>query len=126
MKPMAAQGIDAEALGKTLKAVTNIYQTTVIDAGSELSPLALKALEFSTAIFLIVPPDILAVNQTKRLLSDLITMLFPKEMIFLLMNQGKKDTQLVLKLCLSRLAALFSMILKMIKVVFRHQIHLSL
>lgn len=87
---MAAQGIDAEALGKTLKAVTNIYQTTVIDAGSELSSMALKALEFSTAIFLVVPPDILAVNQTKRLLSDLVTMLFPKEMIFLLMNQGQK------------------------------------
>ena len=87
---MAAQGIDAEALGKTLKAVTNIYQTTVIDAGSELSSMALKALEFSTAIFLVVPPDILAVNQTKRLLSDLVTMLFPKEMIFLLMNHGQK------------------------------------
>ena len=39
---------------------------------------AAKLLEFSTLIFLVVPPDILAVNQTKRTLSDLVTMLFPK------------------------------------------------
>lgn len=87
---IAAEGIDANALGKSLKAVTSIYPITIIDAGSDLSPLALKALEFSTLIFLVVPPDILAVNQTKRTLSDLVTMLFPKEMIFLIMNQGQK------------------------------------
>ena len=87
---IAATSIDSEALGKTLKAVTQIYQTTIIDGGSDLSSLTLKALEFSTAIFIVVPPDILAVNQTKRVLSDLVTMLFPKEMIFLIMNQGQK------------------------------------
>lgn len=87
---IAAEGIDASALGKLLKAAKNIYPVIIIDAGSELSPLALKALEFSTLIFLVVPPDILAVNQTKRTLSDLVTMLFPKEMIFLIMNQGQK------------------------------------
>ena len=87
---IAAEGIDANSLGKSLKAVTSIYPTTIIDAGSELGPLALKALEFSTMIFLVVPPDILAVNQTKRTLSELVTMLFPKEMIFLIMNQGQK------------------------------------
>ena len=48
---IAAESIDAEALGKTLKAVKSIYPTTIIDAGSDLSPLALKALEFSTLIF---------------------------------------------------------------------------
>jgi pilus assembly protein CpaF len=87
---IAAEGIDASALGKTLKAVKSIYSTTIIDAGSELGPLALKALEFSTLVFLVVPPDILAVNQTRRALSELVTMLFPKEMIYLIMNQGQK------------------------------------
>ena len=84
----AADGIEVEALGRTLKAVTNIYPVTIIDAGNELTPLAIKALEFSTLIFVVVTPDILALNQTKRLYSDLVTMMFPKDMIQFLINQA--------------------------------------
>lgn len=85
-----AESIEAESLGRVLKAVPNIYPITIIDAGNELTPLALKALEFSTLIFVVVTPDILALNQTKKLYSDLITLMFPKEMIHFLMNQGQQ------------------------------------
>lgn len=82
-----ASQINEDALGKTLKAVTNIHPLTIIDCGSELTPLALKGLEFSTLILLIVTPDVLAVNQAKRMNGDLITMLFPKDMIQVVVNQ---------------------------------------
>ncbi len=88
--PTAAESIDSEGVGKTLKALPNIFPLTVIDGGSELTPLTLKALEFSTAIFLIVTPDILALNQTKRLFSNLVTMMFPKDMLLILANQFQK------------------------------------
>lgn len=84
----AAGQINEDGLGKVLKAITNIYPITIIDAGSELTPLALKALEFSTLIFLVATPDLLAVNQCKRMYSDLVTMLFPKDMIQILVNQA--------------------------------------
>ncbi|NOT79540.1 MAG: Flp pilus assembly complex ATPase component TadA [Bacteriovoracaceae bacterium] len=87
--PTMAEGIEVEALGRTLKAVTNIYPITIIDAGNELTPLAIKALEFSTLIFVVVTPDILALNQTKRLYSDLVTMMFPKDMIQFIVNQAQ-------------------------------------
>lgn len=87
--PMASNGIEVEALGRTLKAVTNIYPITIIDAGNELNPLAIKALEYSTLIFVVVTPDILALNQTKRMYSDLVTMMFPKDMIQFLVNQSQ-------------------------------------
>ena len=87
---LASDGIEVEALGRTLKAVTNIYPITIIDAGNELTPLAIKALEFSTLIFVVVTPDILALNQTKRLYSDLITMMFPKDMIQFVINQAQQ------------------------------------
>ncbi len=86
----AANNIEVEALGRTLKAVTNIYPITIIDAGNELTPLAIKALEFSTLIFVVVTPDILALNQTKRLYSDLVTMMFPKDMIQFVVNQAQQ------------------------------------
>lgn len=87
--PTASNGIEVEALGRTLKAVTNIYPITIIDAGNELTPLAIKALEYSTLILVVVTPDILALNQTKRLYSDLVTMMFPKDMIQFLVNQSQ-------------------------------------
>lgn len=86
----AANSIEVDALGRTLKAVTNIYPITIIDAGNELNPLAVKALEFSTLIFVVVTPDILALNQTKRLYSDLVTMMFPKDMIQFVVNQAQQ------------------------------------
>ncbi len=88
--PVASNGIEVDALGKTLKAVSNIYPITIIDAGNELTPLALKALEFSTLILVVVVPDILALNQTKRLYSDLTTLLFPKDMIQFVVNQAQQ------------------------------------
>ena len=88
--PIATNGIEVEALGRTLKAVTSIYPITIIDAGNELTPLAIKALEFSTLIFVVVTPDILALNQTKRLYSDLVTMMFPKDMIQFVVNQAQQ------------------------------------
>ncbi len=87
-EPIAANQVNVESLGKVLKAITNIYPITVIDGGSELTPLTLKALEFSTLIFIVVSPDLLAVNQSKRLYTELVTMLFPKDMIQLLVNQA--------------------------------------
>jgi pilus assembly protein CpaF len=88
--PIAADQIDSEGVGKPLKAMTNLFPITVVDAGSELTPLAIKALEFSTLIFIVVTPDLLAANQTKRLYSDLVTMLFPKEMLQVVMSNYQK------------------------------------
>lgn len=85
---VTALTIDVEGLGKSLKALPNLYQIIIIDGGSDLSPITLKALEFSTLIFLVVTPDILAVNQTKRMYTDLVTMMFPKDMMQIILNQA--------------------------------------
>ncbi len=85
---ISAGQINEEGIGKSLKAIVNIYPVTIIDAGSEITPLSLKAMEFSTLIFIVASPDLLAVNQCKRMYTDLITMLFPKDMIQILVNQA--------------------------------------
>ena len=85
-----AEQVNPEGLGKFLKAVTSLYAVTIIDVGSELNELALKALEYSTMISIVVTPDLLAANQSKRLYSELATLLFPKEMIQVVMNQYQK------------------------------------
>ena len=86
----AAETIGAEGLGKFLKMVTNIFPLTVIDGGSNLGDLSLKALEYSTAIFMVSSTDLLSVNQSRRMFSELKTMLFPPDMVQLLLNQYQK------------------------------------
>ncbi|MBT3585288.1 MAG: Flp pilus assembly complex ATPase component TadA [Halobacteriovoraceae bacterium] len=88
--PVQSNSINAEGLGKSLKAITSIFPLTIIDGGSDLNDLTLKALEYSTVIFLVVSPDILAVNQTKRLYTDLVTMMFPKDMLQVVFNMAQK------------------------------------
>lgn len=88
--PNESENVNVEGLGKTLKAVTNVFPLTVLDIGSEISPLAQKALEYTTMVFLVVTPDILALNQTKRLYNDLVTMMYPKDMLQVILNQYVK------------------------------------
>tara|TARA_R110000868_G_scaffold109461_1_gene297634 strand:+ start:7031 stop:9217 length:2187 start_codon:yes stop_codon:yes gene_type:complete len=88
--PSASENVNIEGLGKTLKSITNIFPLTIIDLGSEVTPLAQKALEYTTMVFLVVTPDILALNQTKRLFNDLVTMMYPKDMLQIILNQYVK------------------------------------
>lgn len=83
---ISCKNINVDNLGKLLKAVVNIYPVIIIDAGSELSPLSLKALEFSTLIFMVTSQDLLAVNQTVKLYNELISYLFPKDMMQIVLN----------------------------------------
>ena len=88
--PALTANINAEGLGKTLKAVTGMFPLTVIDCGSEMDELALKALEYATVIFLVCTSDVIALNQTKRVFGEMVSMLFPKDMIQIIVNQAVK------------------------------------
>jgi len=82
--------ISVDGLGRALKSLAQIFPFVVVDAGSDLNSISSKVLEVSTIIFIVSNQDMLAVNQTKRLLSDLTTMLFPKEMLQIILNQVVK------------------------------------
>ncbi len=88
--PIEASQVNSEGLGKFLKAITQLYPLTIIDAGSELNDLSAKALEFSTLVLVVVSTDLLGVNQTKRFYSELQSMMIPKDMIQFVFNQAQK------------------------------------
>jgi septum site-determining protein MinD len=92
--PTASANINVEGLGKFLKVIKTFFPVTIIDVGSELNSLATKALEFSTLILTVTSQDKLAVHQTKRLYQELVTMMFPKEMIYTILNNVQKGNPL--------------------------------
>jgi pilus assembly protein CpaF len=89
--PVEANLLNVDGLGKFLKSVTSIFPLTVIDVGSDLNELAFKACDFSTMILLVTNADLLALNQTKRTYSNLISMMYPKDMIQIILNGAEKD-----------------------------------
>jgi septum site-determining protein MinD len=87
---VSAEQINAGNLGKFIKTIPKFFPVTIIDVGNELNDLALKALEHSTLIFVITSPDLIAINQSKKLLDELTTRMFPKEMTQVILNQYQK------------------------------------
>ncbi len=79
-----------ETVTRNIKALAQIFPLVVIDLGSDLNEYVLKMMESTTLIIAVATPDLLVLNQTKKLLQELQTMMFPKEMIQIVLNQAVK------------------------------------
>lgn len=82
-----ARELDLDGLGRFLKAASNLFGLVVIDCGSGIDAHAMKVYEMATAIFVVATADIIVVNQTKRLLSKIQELLFPPEMVQIIVNK---------------------------------------
>lgn len=82
-----ARDLDLDGLGKFLKAVPNIFPFTVVDCGNGMEPWALKVFEAATAIFVVTTADLIVINQTRRVLSKIQELLFPPEMVQIIVNR---------------------------------------
>ena len=81
-----------DTLGKFYKAVRNVYPIVVIDCGSVVDEFSVKAMEFSTGIFVITIPDLLVVHQTQRIVTEITENLFPPEIIQVILNRFAPNT----------------------------------
>ena len=63
------------------------YPTIFVDVGVGPDPLVFPLLEQATLILVVTEPDILALNQTRKCLERLQKLLFPTEMVYLLLNK---------------------------------------
>ena len=82
-----ARDLDIEGLGKFFKAVSSTFALTVVDCGSGMDPWALKVMEYATAIFVVTTADFIVLNQTKRVLGKIQELLFPPEMVQIIVNR---------------------------------------
>ncbi len=82
-----ARDMDLEGLGRFFKAVTQVFNYIVVDCGNGADASALKAFEFATAIFVVTTADVIVINQTKRILGKIQELLFPPEMVQIVINR---------------------------------------
>lgn len=82
-----ARDIDLDGLGRFLKGITNVFNLVVVDCGNGTEPWALRTLEYATAIFVVTTADVIVINQTKRVLGKIQELLFPPEMVQVIVNR---------------------------------------
>jgi septum site-determining protein MinD len=82
-----ARDLDLDGLGRFLKGVTQVFNYVVVDCGNGTDPSALKTFELATLIFVVTSADVIVVNQTKRILTKIQELLFPPEMVQIVINR---------------------------------------
>ncbi len=87
-----ARDLDIDGLGRFYKAITNVFNLVVVDCGNGMDASAMKTFEYATAIFVVTTADIIVINQTKRVLSKIQELLFPPEMVQVVVNRYSQNS----------------------------------
>ena len=72
---------------KQLEFLSQSYRYIVVDLGTDLQEFQKTLLQESTMMILVTAPEVLVVNQTQRLINELLTATFPLEMMSLVVNK---------------------------------------
>lgn len=86
--PEETLNVSPENLAKLLEFFSRTFKYIVIDVGNDLGPIQQAALQEATSIVLITTPEILVVQQTQRIINELLTQTFPKDMFQLVINKS--------------------------------------
>ncbi|MFK8136825.1 MAG: ATPase, T2SS/T4P/T4SS family [Bdellovibrionales bacterium] len=75
---------------KQLSQLSNAYDYILVDVGTDIQEAQAAMLDLASACFLVCTPEVLALNQSKRLLSDLLAQTIPAELFYIVANKVNK------------------------------------
>ncbi len=78
--------LSPDLFAKVLDLLGSIFDFILIDAGTVINPMIIKAIERSTVTFIMATPDLLALHQTRALVERLQALHFPKEVLKVILN----------------------------------------
>lgn len=87
-RPDEALKVAPEAAVRQIEALSNVYKFILVDLGSNLGPLQMAVLEKATALLVVTTPEVLAVNQTTRLINEMMAASMPNDMIQIVVNKA--------------------------------------
>lgn len=86
--PDESLSIEPDMFSRLLDSLARSYNYIVLDLGSELTPVQMKAIERSTIVLAVTTPEILAINQTYKLLNSLMAATLPSDMLQIVLNKA--------------------------------------
>ncbi|MEK2689536.1 ATPase, T2SS/T4P/T4SS family [Bdellovibrio sp. GT3] len=86
--PEESLNISPDMLGKLMEFFSRAFKFVVVDVGNDLGPAQMAILQEATAIMIVTTPEVLVVTQTQRLINELLSATFPKDMFQLVVNKA--------------------------------------
>ena len=80
-------GMTPEGIEKAFRHLKGFYHNIIVDLGSDLQDWSVKVLEVTTLIYVLTMPEILVLHHTRRAIEKIQNLLFPSEMIKLILNR---------------------------------------
>lgn len=85
--PEEILSVNPENLSKLIEFFSRSFKFIVVDCGNELGPMQNTILADATAVALVATPEILVVQQTQRMINELMVQSIPREMFQLVLNK---------------------------------------
>ena len=79
---------DLQMLKKQMFHLSQFFNYIIIDIGCDISPIQQEVLNIASAILVVTTPEILAVNQSKKLLAELSYL--PSSLFYLILNKDNR------------------------------------
>lgn len=83
--------VQIDLLRKQIFAVSQFYKYIIIDLGSELDAVQLGIIEDATAIMVVTSPEVLVVNQTRRIVNDMLAASVPADFMQVVLNKVNRN-----------------------------------
>ncbi len=82
---------DSRLFSQQLMSLKQNYKYICVDLGCEINDLQLEVLNLLSTLFVVVTPEILVINQTRRILNELVAATLPSELINVVVNKYTKS-----------------------------------
>lgn len=81
-------GGNTDQIMRQLENLSNVFRFIILDLGNQIGPMQLAAIEKTTALLLVTAPEVLAVNQTMRMMTELLAANLPTEVVQIVVNKA--------------------------------------
>lgn len=85
--PEEILSVPSDSLSKLIEYFSRSFKYIIVDLGNEIGPMQTTILQEATAITIVASPETLVVQQTQRLINELLSQTYPKEMFQLVLNK---------------------------------------
>ncbi len=83
--------VSPEGLMKAMDFVSRHFQFIIVDLGNDMGALQMAILQETTACIVVTTPEILVITQTQRLLNEMLSATFPRDMFQLIVNKASNS-----------------------------------
>lgn len=87
LDPEQLATLEPTHVANAFRHLMNFYNLIIVDLGSDIEGPGVKALEVSTMIFVLTMPELIVLHHTRRVMEKVQNLLFPSEMIRVVVNQ---------------------------------------